>query len=444
MGAAFKGFLVARPGTFWGGLHKFRVVIIWTICAAAFLSLVWTLRFSNYTTDPLFDTYLQMAGGLVAFTFAANALVRFRGTHDRVCLILAFGFVLAALVEAGTAMTAYHAMARSDAGPQYVSLAWMAGRTILGVLLLAALGVERRRPIARDPGRDIATATLLVGGVAYLTSVIYFSVPPMRIHSASIIPRPWDLMLAALFLFSAIGFGWRLRRMESAFDRSLYIAAIFNVGCHLAAAESARALDAPYILSHFLMVASYTIVLGGTLLDNAHLFDEVSRLAKSDSLTGLANHRRLIEALESELQRSGRTGRRFSVLLLDLDGLKKINDRLGHLVGSRAIQRVGQVLKNNCRSSDTAARYGGDEFALVLPEAGEDEALQAAARICDRVSDDGERPVLSVSVGVAVYPQDGTTIERLLSTADKNLYEMKAREHRSVRQMRIVAGHYST
>ena len=111
----FRGlFDVARPGTIWGGLHKFRVVITWTICAAAFMCVVWTLRFSNYTTDPLFDTYLQMAGGLVAFTFAANALVRFRGTHDRVCLILAFGFVLAALVEAGTAMTAYHAVARAD------------------------------------------------------------------------------------------------------------------------------------------------------------------------------------------------------------------------------------------------------------------------------------------------------------------------------------------
>ena len=151
------------------------MLIVWTICAAAFLCVVWTLRFSNYTTDPIFDTYLQMAGGLVAFTFAANALVRFRGTHDRVCLILAFGFVLAALVEAGTAMTAYRDVAKVVAGPEHVSLAWMAGRTILAVLLLAALGVERRRPIARDPGRDIATATLLVGGVAYLTSVIFIS-----------------------------------------------------------------------------------------------------------------------------------------------------------------------------------------------------------------------------------------------------------------------------
>src|SRR5579862_3250326 len=116
---------MARPGTFWGGLHKFRMAIIWMICASAFLCLVSTLRFSNYTTDPQFDTYLQMAGGLVAFTFAANALVRFRGTHDRVCLILAFGFVLAALVEAGTAMTAYREIAKAATGPQHVSLAWM-------------------------------------------------------------------------------------------------------------------------------------------------------------------------------------------------------------------------------------------------------------------------------------------------------------------------------
>src|SRR3984885_6236777 len=144
-------------------LQKVRISLPWTAAAIALMVAVWMLRFTSYTADSLLDTYLQMAGGLIAFTFAANALVRFRGTHDRVSLILAFGFVLAALVEAGTAMTAYHTVARTDAGPQHVSLAWMAGRTILALLLLAALGVERRQPIARDPGRDIATATLLVG-----------------------------------------------------------------------------------------------------------------------------------------------------------------------------------------------------------------------------------------------------------------------------------------
>ncbi|HXW17109.1 MAG TPA: GGDEF domain-containing protein [Candidatus Acidoferrales bacterium] len=438
---ALLGGVVGKGDIFWAAVHRFRVSILWALGAGAFFLAVWMLRLSGYRSDLFVDTYLQMAGGLVAFTFAANALVRFRGTHDRVSLILAFGFVLAALIEAATAMSAYRESYSSPMAPLQVSMAWMAGRSLLAVLLIVALGAERKNPIVRDTGREIAAATLLVGGTAYLISVIFFTAPPMRVHTDSILPRPWDLMLAVLFLISAVGYSLRLRRVESAFDRSLYFAAVLNVACHIAASESQTPLDAPYMLSHFLMVASYAIVLGGTLLENAHLFDEVSRLAKSDSLTGLANHRRLIEVLDAELQRSGRTGRRFSVLLLDLDGLKKINDRLGHLVGSRAIQRVGHVLRTYCRASDTAARYGGDEFALVLPEAGEDEALQAAARICEHVGNDGEKPVLSISVGVAVYPRDGTTIERLLSVADHNLYDMKLHEHRSVRHMRFATGH---
>src|ERR1700733_6214643 len=261
-------------------LQKVRISLPWTAAAIALMVAVWMLRFTSYTADSLLDTYLQMAGGLIAFTFAANALVRFRGTHDRVSLILAFGFVLAALVEAGTAMTAYREAYQTPTGPLHVSLAWMAGRTLLAVLLIAALGVERKKPTARDAGREIGAATLLVGGVAYLISVIYFTVPPMRIHADSILPRPWDLMLAALFLVSAFGYSWRLNRVESAFDRSLYFAAVLNVACHLAASESQPPLHAPYLLSHFLMVASYAIVLGGTLLENAHLFDEVSGLAK--------------------------------------------------------------------------------------------------------------------------------------------------------------------
>lgn len=420
-------------------LQKVRISLPWTAAAIALMVAVWMLRFTSYTADSLLDTYLQMAGGLIAFTFAANALVRFRGTHDRVSLILAFGFVLAALVEAGTAMTAYREVSQNADGHAHVSVAWMAGRTLLGILLFAALWVERRRPTSRDAARDVAAATLLVGGVAYLTSVIYFSVPPTFVHEHSLVPRPWDLALAFLYLISAYGYSWRLESKPTSFDRSLYFAAAVNVGCQLAASQSQRPLDGPFMLSHFLMVASYAIVLGGTLLDNAHLFDEVSRLATSDSLTGLANHRKLVDALDGELQRSGRTGRHFAVLLMDLDGLKKINDRFGHLVGSRSIQRVGHVLRNHCRASDTAARYGGDEFALVLPETGQEDALRAAARICERVKNDGHQPQLSISVGAAVFPQDGNTIERLLSVADSNLYGMKLRDQQTVRRMPIAA-----
>ncbi|HXA79259.1 MAG TPA: GGDEF domain-containing protein [Candidatus Acidoferrales bacterium] len=411
-----------------GGRFRIGFVLLGTIALAGFCAFLWYLRKSSYRSDPLFDAYLEMAGSLIAFTFAANAMVRFRGTHDRISLILAFGFVLAGLIEAGSSMSFYHGMLVPPSGGSQISLGWLAGRTLLGVLLLAALIVERRIPVSRDPGKEMAGVTLIVGAVAYLTSVFYFMLPRApKIHPGAFVPRGWDLLPAVLYIAATVGYGWRLRRTSAALDRALFVAAGLSVICHITMSQSQRTLDAAYMFAHGLMVLSYVVVLGGTLLDNAQLFDQVSRMAASDSLTGLANHRRLLEALENEIQRSRRTGREFAVLLFDLDGLKKINDKYGHLTGSRAIKRLGSVLRKSSRTIDTPARFGGDEFALVLPEAGGRDADQAASRICEQLALDGEEPFVSVSVGQAVYPEDGTSIEQLLGAADRALYKMKRR-----------------
>src|SRR5712664_529732 len=149
-------------------------------------------------------------------------------------------------------------------------------------------------------------------------------------------------------------------------------------------------------------------------------------LAVTDPLTGLGNYRRLLDVLHAEIERSGRTGRPFAVLLLDLDGLKKINDCYGHLAGNRALCRLGAVLRLFCRAIDTAARYGGDEFAVCLPETAAATAKLVASRIRNRLATDSEQPPLSTSIGVAAYPQDGETIEALLETADRELYGMKS------------------
>lgn len=436
------GVVVGRPGKIWGVLHRFRLVLLWTIAGVSYLLFVWILRNSTYLADPLLDTYLEMSGSLIAFTFAANALVRFRGTHDRISLILAFGFVLAGLIEAGTSMTFYRGMLVTPTPGDHISLAWLAGRTLLGVLLLAALAVERRIPVSRDPAKEMAGATLLVGAAAYLTSVFYFMLPNApKIHPGAVVPRPWDLVPAAIYMAASVGYAWRLRRdnSSSSLDRSLFIAAVLNALCHITISQSQRVLDAPFTLAHVMMVCSYVVVLGGTLLDNAQLFDQVSRWAASDSLTGLANHRRLVEVLENEIQRSRRTGRNFAVLLFDLDDLKKINDRYGHLTGSRAIKRLGTALRSDSRSIDTPARYGGDEFALVLPESGEQEAKGAALRICERLARDGQEPHITVSAGLAVYPADGTTIEKLLGAADRALYRMKGRGDKKFNLGRVAA-----
>jgi diguanylate cyclase (GGDEF)-like protein len=198
-----------------------------------------------------------------------------------------------------------------------------------------------------------------------------------------------------------------------------------NAAGHLIATQSARVLDVPGAAAQLLTTSGCVALLGATLLDNAQLFSQVRTLAISDSLTGLANYRRLVDVLQNELDRSGRTNRSFSVLLLDLDRLKGINDRYGHLAGSRALCRVADILRLHCRSIDTAARYGGDEFALVLPETDELAAQQVADRIRDCLGIDEEIPRLTLSIGLATFPQCGYSVQQLLEAADRALYTMK-------------------
>jgi diguanylate cyclase (GGDEF)-like protein/PAS domain S-box-containing protein len=150
--------------------------------------------------------------------------------------------------------------------------------------------------------------------------------------------------------------------------------------------------------------------------------------ASTDSLTGLANHRRLFEVLHAEISRSLRTGREFSLVLLDLDGLKGINDHFGHLTGDRALCRLGQILRDCSRAIDTTARHGGDEFAVVLPETSLAAATLVAQRICGLLEKEVEVPALSVSVGLASYPKNADSIGTLLYAADRALYAMKDKQ----------------
>jgi diguanylate cyclase (GGDEF)-like protein len=153
--------------------------------------------------------------------------------------------------------------------------------------------------------------------------------------------------------------------------------------------------------------------------------ERLRRLAATDPLTGLANYRKLSDRVESEIRRSERTTRAFAVLLFNVDKMKQINDRHGHQAGNWALCRLADILRSSCRSIDTAARYGADKFAVVLPETDTQEADAVGRRICERLSNDREEPRLSVSVGIAVYPEDGITNESLFQAAGRGLHEMK-------------------
>ena len=188
------------------------------------------------------------------------------------------------------------------------------------------------------------------------------------------------------------------------------------------------------LLQAFLAVtAVMTLTLSAAVTERRRAEAELRRLAASDPLTGLTNYRQLIAVLEGEIKRSQRTGRPFAVVMLDVDGLKRINDRHGHLTGSRALCRLADALRTSCREIDTAGRYGGDEFALILPESDADAAQDVARRVSERLAGDGEAPAVSVSAGLAVYPREGDTIERLFGAADQALYTRKGKSGRRTR-----------
>jgi diguanylate cyclase (GGDEF)-like protein len=157
-------------------------------------------------------------------------------------------------------------------------------------------------------------------------------------------------------------------------------------------------------------------------------YERTERSAVSDGLTGLYNHAFFLQALRQELLRSRRHGRKTALLLLDLDDFKRVNDQLGHVEGDRALMKAAAVVRDSLREIDVAARYGGEEFAVLLPETARLGAFVVAERIRRGVLRRfaRARPALTVSGGIAVYPDDAATPADLIVRADAGLYGAKA------------------
>jgi diguanylate cyclase (GGDEF)-like protein len=158
--------------------------------------------------------------------------------------------------------------------------------------------------------------------------------------------------------------------------------------------------------------------------------DAAIRLSTVDSLTGLFNRTFFFAAMEREIARSARSGRGFCLLMMDLDELKSINDRVGHFHGDRVLRGVGKVITLGVRQIDTAARYGGDEFVVLLPETDPTGAFVLAEKIrlgvhSMSVEMPAGSPVPSLSIGVVAYPDDGRTADELIISADGAMYASK-------------------
>jgi two-component system cell cycle response regulator len=159
--------------------------------------------------------------------------------------------------------------------------------------------------------------------------------------------------------------------------------------------------------------------------------DDLKDIAIRDPLTGLYNHREFFRLLQEEVDRSCRYERALALLMMDLDKFKEINDKEGHLVGDQVLRHVARTIRAQIRKSDHASRYGGDEFAVLLPETDLEEAVEFAERFQKTVADrplrllSGEKLYISLSIGVASFPKNATTYMELVAVADQSMYRAK-------------------
>lgn len=172
-------------------------------------------------------------------------------------------------------------------------------------------------------------------------------------------------------------------------------------------------------------------------ISHARLFSQVQTQAMTDALTSLFNHRYFQERLDREVKLSDRNNAMLSLILLDLDHLKRINDTLGHRTGDAALCHVARIMQGTVRQVDICARYGGEEFVVILPQCGREDAINVAERLREAISSTPVHKIgqVTASIGVATYPTAAKTKEELIEMADRAMYLAKAAGRNRVRTL---------
>jgi diguanylate cyclase (GGDEF)-like protein len=236
-----------------------------------------------------------------------------------------------------------------------------------------------------------------------------------------------------VIIFSALTLGKIVTLLEFALITAVYFylaqPSVYQDGFSVLRFTEMTMTFAPYLL-----VAYLTSLLAADL-KNAR--EGLEQLSDTDELTGLKNRRAFNTALGTEIDKAARYDRPFSLLMLDSDDLKNVNDRFGHAIGDKLIITIAKVVQESLRKTDFLARFGGDEFVVILTETPRDRAIEVAERIRASVentsfSSEGERVASTISIGIACFSRDSDSGEEMLARADKNLYESKRKGKNAV------------
>ena len=322
-------------------------------------------------------------------------------TYDRVVRIVSWVFLLTT-----TALVAATGLWPETQPAIFVLLAF-SGLFVVVIHDLLPSGTLGPAKFVVEGSVAITVATLLVALTGGVASPFFFAFPLIVGGAALVVAPPITVALAA-----AASLGYVLAVVAGSPSDSLGPATVAIVVVNLTA---------------LILLAYVAMVIARA---QRRTRDAAIRLSTVDSLTGLFNRSFFFAAMDREIARSARSGRGFCLLMMDLDELKEVNDRLGHFYGDRVIRGVGEVITGGVRQIDTAARYGGDEFVVLLPETDPTGAFVLAEKIrigvgAMAIDLPAGAPRTSLSIGVVNYPDDGRTADELIISADGAMYASK-------------------
>jgi diguanylate cyclase (GGDEF)-like protein len=353
--------------------------------------------------------------GSVSIGFAAlSGSSRIIGSWGRAMLLLAFGLL---------------GLGMRDYVPLWLSA--VVGNTL--IVAAIALAMRALRVFVGGAPRDVMTWLLLAA--LFVLLAVFTEVQPSHVGRAIAISAALGIVAlrAARLLHRKAPAACKLssRVTEYVFWGMAVLTALRIVGTLLFPPPSALAAG-PFNSAVFLLYSGFIIVstLSVMWMEIESLQSELVRAARYDALTGIYNRGTFLEEFEREVSRCARGGPAFSLAIFDLDRFKRLNDQYGHPFGDRVLKAFADVLRADIRKHDAVGRYGGEEFALLMPNTGKETAIRVAERVrrdldARGITVDGKRVEVTVSGGIATYGVEGEDWDTLLSAADTALYEAK-------------------